>query len=309
MKLVFVAPLIDPTPWVDRLARELPEAQVWAWDAARAGEQADYAVVWVPDNEFFATQTGLKAIFNMGAGVDRLLSLSGLPRELPLYRLDDADKPRQMAEYVCHALIGFTRGFDRYADFKRDARWEPLTRESPKAFPVGVMGLGAIGAHVAQSVAAFGYPVLGWSRTRKALEGVRTFAGDDELDAFLHECRVLVCVLPLTPETRGILNARNLAKLRPQSQLINVGRSGHLVEADLPKLLDAGVLASATLDVFSTEPLPPAHPFWRHPGIRITPHIAADTSIDDSLVEIATKIRACARGEEPSGRVDFTRGY
>ena len=309
MKIVFCAPAIDAGPWVARLARSLPEAQVWPWSPAVASREADYAVVWSPHDSFFAGQRRLRAVFNMGAGVDRLLRLPGLPREVPLFRLDDTGKARQMAEYVCHALIGHARRFGGFDAQQRAGVWRELPVEGRAAFPVGVMGLGAIGARVAQAVASFGYPVLGWSRSRKAMAGVTGFAGPDEFDSFLRATRVLVCVLPLTPQTDGIVNATNLRKLKPGAYVINVGRSSHVVDADLLAQIDAGHVAGATLDVFATEPLPDGHAFWRHPNIRGTPHIAASTGLDESIDQIVAKIRAIERGEAPLGRVDFERGY
>jgi glyoxylate/hydroxypyruvate reductase A len=309
MKVVFCAPEIDPAPWVDRLAQLLSDAEVWAWQRGVPQPAADVAVVWVPGAEFFASQPALRALFNMGAGVDRLLTLPTLPRHLPIFRLDDAGKAQQMAEYVSHALLTHTRRFDDYARQQREHRWVMLPREGPAAFPVGVMGLGAIGAPVAQMIARLGYPVAGWSRSAKQVEGVRCVAGIAALDEFLRASRVLVCVLPLTAETQGILNARRLGLLKPKALVINVGRSGHLVEDDLIPLLESGHLAGAVLDVFACEPLPEAHPFWSHPKIRITPHVAADTALDDSLARVAAQISAFARGKTPTGLVDRDRGY
>lgn len=309
MKIVFCAPAIDAQPWVARLAQAIPEAQVWPWSPAIASREADYALVWSPDDAFFAGQHRLRAVFNMGAGVDRLLGLPGLPHEVPLFRLDDAGKAQQMAEYVCHALIDHARHFDGFAAQQRAGLWRELAVEGRTAFPVGVMGLGSIGARVAQAVASFGYPVHGWSRSRKLIAGVESRAGPDEFDAFLHATRVLVCVLPLTAQTDGIVNAASLRKLKAGAYVINVGRSAHVVDADLLAQIEVGHVAGAALDVFDTEPLPGGHVFWRHPNIRVTPHIAANTGLDASIDQITAKIRAIERGEVPSGRVDFGRGY
>ena len=309
MDVVFCAPALDPAPWVARLAEALPEARVWAWSPEVAERAADYALVWAPGEAFFVHQPRLRAVFNMGAGVDRLLRLATLPREVPLYRLDDAGKAQQMAEYVCHALIRHVRGFDTYDAQQRAGVWREQPFADRAAFPVGVMGLGAIGARVAQAAAGFGYPVHGWSRTRKAIDGITVHAGAAAFDAFLQATRVLVCVLPLTPETERIVDAAALRRLQARAYLINVGRSGHVVDADLLDAIAAGHVAGATLDVFAAEPLPAAHPFWRHPAITVTPHVAANTDLDASLTQIAAKIRALERGERPAGQVDFARGY
>ena len=215
----------------------------------------------------------------------------------------------QMAEYVCHAVSQHTRGFDRYQSDAQDANWArrpPLNRAE---FPVGILGLGVLGQRVAQALQHFEYPVQGWSRTPKAIPGVRCYAGPSQLAEFLASSRLLVCLLPLTPETKGILNLATLRQLQPNGYLINVGRGAHLVESDLLTLLDNGHLAGATLDVFRTEPLPPSHPFWRHPRIRVTPHISASTLPRQSMAQIVGKIQALARGEPISAIVNPHHGY
>ena len=171
------------------------------------------------------------------------------------------------------------------------------------------MGLGVLGQRVAQAVAHFEYPLRGWSRTPKEVPGMRCYAGAAQFDEFLAATRVLVCLLPLTPETDGIMNRRNLSKLMPQGYVINVARGAHLVDEDLIALLDSGHLAGATLDVFRTEPLPEGHPFWKHPKVTITPHTSARTLRDESVAQITGKILALERGEPIAGVVDRNRGY
>lgn len=309
MKVVFCAPRMDTERWAAQLAAAMPEARVWAWSAQNAAEQADYAVVHAPGAAFFEAQHRLKGVINMGAGVDSLLALATLPRDVPLLRLEDAGKALQMAEYVCHALIGHVRRFDTYDAQQRAGLWREHAFEPRARVPVGVMGLGAIGAAVARAVAGFGYPTFGWSRTPKDIPGIVCHVGDEQFDAFLHATRVLVCVLPLTSATTGIVNAATLARLRPQAYLINIGRSGHVVDADLLAQIETGHVAGATLDVFAAEPLPAGHTFWTHPKIRITPHIAANTTPESSIPLIAANIRALATGGLPTGGVDFGRGY
>lgn len=312
MKIVFFSPGKEARPWLQSLAGQMPEAEIWAWSPDTATRQADYAVVWAPPRELLAGQQRLRAIFNIGAGVDRVAGLqdvAALTRGVPVVRLNDAGMAVQMAEYVCHALIRHARNLDAYDAQQARGEWKVLPPIDRAAWPVGIMGLGDIGARVARSVAAFDYPTFGWSRGPKAVPGVTTFAGADGLDAFLRAVRVLVCVLPLTDETGGILNAGTLSRLRRPACLINVARGQHLVEADLLALLDAGHLAGATLDVFRDEPLPREHPFWTHPRITLTPHVSAITLRDDSAQQIARKIRAFERGEPVDGIVDFARGY
>ena len=312
MKIVFYSPGQNPQPWLDCLSAHFPAAEVWPWTQQCVDRQADYAVLWAPPAELFATQHRLKAVFNIGAGADRVMqipNLAALVKGVPVVRLNDAGMAVQMAEYVCHALIRHTREFAVYEAQQKQCEWKTLPAIDRAAWPVGVMGLGDIGARVAQTVAGFGYPTFGWSRSDKSLPGITAFSGLGGLDVFLPQVRVLVCLLPLTPDTAGILNARTLAKLRPNAYLINVARGAHLVESDLLDLLDHGAMSGATLDVFQEEPLPAAHPFWLHPRITLTPHVSAITLREESVEQIAGKILALERGERIKGVVRLDSGY
>ena len=306
MRISFCCTDTKPEPWLAALRQALPHAEVSLWHSG--APSADYAVVWAPPQAFFDEQPRLKAAFNIGAGVDALLALK-VPAHTRLVRLDDAGMSVQMAEYVCHALIRHTREFDAYEADTRAQKWsfrKPLDRAD---FPVGVLGLGVLGARVAQAVAQFEFPVLGWSRSAKQLDGVQCFHGAQELDEFLAKTRVLVNLLPLTPETENILNRDTLAKLQSGAYLINVARGRHVVEEDLLALLDSGQVAGATLDVFRTEPLPAGHPFWTHPRITVTPHTSARTLRSESIAQIVAKMQAMERGEPVAGVVDLVRGY
>jgi glyoxylate/hydroxypyruvate reductase A len=309
MRISFCCTDTRPEPWLEGLRAALPEAEVSLWQAGEPSEPADYAVVWAPPQAFIDAQPNVRALFNIGAGVDALLRLR-LPDGLKVVRLDDAGMAVQMAEYVCHAVIRHFREFDLYQQAQARGEWafrKPRRRED---FAVGVMGLGVLGSRVAQALRGFDFPVNGWSRNPKALDGVQTFHGMGEgLHAFLAASQVLVNVLPLTPDTRDILNRDTLGRLRPGGYVINVARGAHLVEEDLLALLDSGHLAGATLDVFRTEPLPVAHPFWTHPQVTVTPHTSARTLRDESIAQIARKIRALEQGEPIAGVVDRARGY
>jgi len=269
---------------------------------------ADYALVWAPPQAFLDEQPGLRAVFNIGAGVDALLKLR-LPPTARVVRLDDAGMSVQMAEYVCHAVIRHFREFDGYEADVRQGRWSYRKPRSRADFAVGVMGLGVLGSRVAQALRVFEFPVNGWSRSPKALDGVRGFSGREGFNDFLAASRVLVNLLPLTPDTQDILSRDTLSRLQPGGYVINVARGAHLVDEDLLALLDEGHLAGATLDVFRTEPLPAGHPFWTHPSIAVTPHTSARTLRDESIAQIAGKIRALEQGEPIAGIVDPVRGY
>ncbi len=308
MRVLLYTPSQALPEWRDALARALPEAEVRAWEPGLAWP-ADYAALWHPGAEVLAGQTALKAIFNLGAGVEALLKRIALPPGVPVIRLEDAGMARQMAEYVTWAVLRYFRRLDAYAAQQSRAEWKLQRPLRHADFPVGVMGIGVLGAHVAGALVCAGFPVLGWSRGKKQVDGVRCFAGPLELNAFLAGARALVCMLPHTADTEGILNRHTLFKLPAGSYLINVARGGLVVDDDLLVALDAGHIAGATLDVFHEEPLPAAHPYWRHPQVLITPHASAVTLTEDSAAQVAAKIRRLERGEPVTGVVDLARGY
>jgi glyoxylate/hydroxypyruvate reductase A len=339
MRVSFCYPGLEETrPWLQGLDEALGEVCTTLWQPG--DPLADYGVVWSPPQQFFDEQSGLKAVFSMGAGIDGLMHLR-LPEDLPIVRLEDAGMGVQMAEYVCHAVIRHFREFDAYEADMRQGQWSFRKPRERADFPVGIMGLGVLGARVAQSLAQFEFPVNGWSRSPKVpgdwvtersapcpppalrapplptqnarspshLEGVKCFSGADGFQDFLAASRVLVCLLPLTPDTRDIMSRNSLSRLQAGGYVINVARGAHLVDEDLLDLLSSGHLAGATLDVFRTEPLPQGHPFWTHPQITVTPHTSARTLRSESIAQIAGKIAALQRGEPLAGVVERERGY
>ena len=297
---------LDPAPWVQGLQQAFPGASVSAW--APGAAPADHAIVWAPPQQFIDEQPGLQTLFNIGADVDALLQLK-LPPSLKVVRLDDAGMSVQMAEYVCHAVIRHFREFDGYDADTQAGKWSYRKPRSRADFAVGVMGLGVLGERVAKALQVFEFPVNGYSRSAKNLPGIRCFSGAQGLPEFLAATRVLVNLMPLTPETENILNQDTLSQLQPGGYLVNVARGKHLVEEDLIALVDSGHMAGATLDVFRTEPLPADHAFWKHPKITVTPHTSARTLREESIAQIVGKIQALQRGESINGVVDHQRGY
>ena len=306
MRISFCCTDTRPEPWLAGLRAALPQAEIELW--APGAAPADYAVVWAPPQQFLDEQPQLKALFNIGAGVDALMNLR-LPPTTMVVRLDDAGMSVQMAEYVCHALIRHFREFDHYEADVAQGKWSYRKPRLRADYPVGIMGLGVLGQRVAQAVAQFEFPVMGWSRSPRQVEGVSCFAGAAQLPDFLAASKVLVCLLPLTDDTRDILRLETLSQLQIGGYVINVARGAHLVEQDLITLLDSGYLAGATLDVFREEPLPAAHPFWAHPKITVTPHTSARTLRDESIAQIVGKMLALEHGEPVAGVVDHARGY
>lgn len=312
MRLLLYIPSKTAAEWRDAFVRALPGAEVRMWgDDLGESEDwpADYAAFWYPPRGMLDRQTRLKAVFNLGAGVDAALETLALPPGVPLVRLEDAGMGRQMEEYVAWAVLRYFRRFDVYADQQARGEWRVHAPRRHADFPVGMMGLGVLGQQIARMLAGLGFPVRAWSAGRKSIERVRAFAGPEELGEFLRGCRALVCILPLTPQTRGLLNRETLAMLPRGAYLVNVGRGGLVVDEDLLSALESGQIAGATLDVFNAEPLPPGHAFWSHPGIVITPHCSAATLVEDAVAQVAAKIRALDRGERVSGVVDPARGY
>ena len=293
-------------PWLQGLQTALPGADISVWQPG--APQADYAVVWAPPQQFLDEQPDLRALFNIGAGVDALLRLR-IPPGCRVVRIDDGGMAVQMAEYVCHAVVRHFRELDAYEADMRAGRWGFRRPRARAEFPVGVMGLGVLGERVARALAHFDFPVNGWSRSAKALDGIRTFSGSAGFDEFLGASRVLVNLLPLTPETQDIINRDTLARLQPGGYVVNVARGAHLVEDDLLAAIASGHIAGATLDVFRTEPLPAGHPFWTHPKITATPHTSARTMREESITQITRKMAALQRGEPVAGTVDPARGY
>jgi len=306
MRITFCCADTQAGPWLIDLRAALPGAEVSLWQPG--APPADYAIVWAPPQAFFDEQPQLKAAFNIGAGVDALLRLNIAPHT-QLVRLDDAGMAAQMAEYVCHALIRHYRQFADYEPQQRRNEWTQRAIPLRAQMPVGVMGLGVLGQRVARAVAQFDFPVNGWSRSAKQVDGVRCFHGEQGLNDFLAASKVLVSVLPSTPQTRDLLNRNTLSRLKKGGYLINVARGVQVVEDDLLALLNEGHLAGAALDVFRTEPLPAAHPLWSHPRVTVTPHIAALTLRAESIAQIAAKIAGVEAGKPVAGTVDRQRGY
>lgn len=307
MRLLFYTASSSTAAWIDALSRAMPEASVGVWPDTDA--DADYALVWKPPRELLAKLERIKAIFNLGAGVDGLEWIARSPKSAPLVRLEDAGMAVQMVEYVVHAVLRRYREFDAYLESQLQAAWKPRRRLDQSRFRVGILGVGLLGAAVATALATFGFPVDGWSRSKKELPGVRSFAGAAELPEFLGGCSVLVCMLPLTDDTRGILDFATLSRLPVGAYLVNVARGGLLVDEDLLTLIDNGALSGAMLDVFREEPLPASHTFWHHPRITVTPHVSATTLIEESVAQICAKIRRFEAGLPVTGIVDRTYFY
>jgi glyoxylate/hydroxypyruvate reductase A len=299
--------------WMRLFAEALPRARFVRREPGQAVDataaQADYVVVAQPCATLFLEQSAPKAVFTVSAGVGHVFRMSGLPRAVPLVRIEDAGMAPQMVRYAMAAALRFALRLDRYERQQRDAQWERHMPREVASIAAGVLGLGVIGSAIAKALAGQGFAVRGYARGRKRVEGVACFDEAAGLPAFLARLDFLVCVVPATPATDGILNATTLGYLADGAYVVNIGRGAALVEEDLRALLDAGKLSGATLDVFRAEPLPPEHPFWRRPEIVVTPHMSGTTLPAETVAQIAGKIMRMERGEAVTGVVDHERGY
>ena len=311
----------NPHDWIERIRPLLPERSLLATDPdgrfsgpPQALDEVHYALAWRPLPETLDRLKNLGAIFSLGAGVDHILSLPHLP-QVPIVRVVDPDLTMRMREYVVWQVLDHLRYGAIYRRQQREHVWqEPDHHATAHDLTVGIMGLGVMGAHAAEALLALGFVVRGWSRTRKALAGVETFAGADGLAPFLSGTDILVVLLPLTPETQGIIDLkllRGLSRTGPLGGpiLINAGRGGLQVEADIVAALRDGMVAGASLDVFGEEPLPAESPLWDLDTVTITPHVAAVSDPQAIGVQIVRQIEAFERGEPLRNCVDPERGY
>ncbi len=274
-------------------------------------EDIDAAVCWYPPHGLLAQFPSLKLVQSLAAGIDHILADADLPRALPLCRIVDPDMASGMTAYVSWAVVQHHRAMQAFVDSSLAGRWAIQPVVSPRRHRVGIAGLGTLGMACAKALSAIGYAVRGWSRSAKTdlPNGVTGFHGEAQLGAFLEGCDTLVCLLPLTPQTQGFLNAALFEQLPRGAHLINVGRGDHLVEADLLTALASGQLSAATLDAFSQEPLPASHPFWDEPRILITPHIATSTDPRVIAQQTLDNFASIEHGRRPPNQVDLARGY
>lgn len=309
MAILFISQSLDGEEWRRIVTPLLPDVDFRVWPDVGPTEEVEMVVAWNAPPGAFEGLINLKAIFWLGAGVDQLLRDPALPWRVPIVRLVDPSLTRQMTAYVLLGVLRHHRLAAAYEAQQRAARWASLPRPDPAHCRVGIMGLGALGTDAARKLLSLGFEVSGWSRTPKRLEGVKTHHGRERLKPFLGECDVVVCLLPLTPETRDILDAEAFAAMKKGAYLVNAARGEHVVEEDLLEGLESGQISGATLDVFGTEPLPPDHPFWRHPRVTVTPHTAADTLAHAVAPQVVENYRRMKRGEALPNLVDLDRGY
>jgi glyoxylate/hydroxypyruvate reductase A len=304
----------SPPRWRERFLSVCRDRRVALLpDDAIDPDQVHYAAVWKPAPGALSAFPNLRVIFNLGAGVDALVADRSLPK-LPLVRVAIGDLTRRMTEYVVLHVLMHHRQQLYLWDCQRQKRWQPRTQWAAREIRVGIMGLGTLGLDAASALSRLGFGVSGWSANSKQIDGIESYHGADGLDPFLKRTNILVCLLPLTPDTRYLLNRRTLAMLDSTSPLgapvlINAGRGGLQNQADILSCLKDGTLGAATLDVFEAEPLPADSPLWQHPNVIVTPHNAADTDPEEISKYVAAQIARFEAGGELENVVDLARGY
>ena len=298
-----------PEEWRAALTRLDPGVDFRVWPDTGPVAEIEFALVWRPEPGDLRRYPNLKAIFNLGAGVDALLKDASLPPAVPIVRLVDRGLTIGMTEYVLLHVLRYHRGLPEMEAQQRRREWMPRPYPLPWRRRVGIMGLGVLGGDAAATLAGLGFDVAGWSRTPKALPGVKGFIGAAGLAPFLERSEILVCLLPLTAATAGILDAGAFAALPRGAAVINAARGGHVVEADLLAALDSGQVGHATLDVFAAEPPPSDHPFWTHPRVTMTPHVASLTVPETAAEGIVEGMRRARAGAALRHVVDLAQGY
>ena len=301
----------DPTRgrrWQALFAEHAPDIEFRQWPDIGDPAEIRYLLAWQPPEAIETLLPNLEVLFATSAGIDQF-DAEALPDTLPVVRMLDPSIEQGMIEYATFATLWLHRHMSDYVRQQRRRDWQAHMILPAGERRVGLLGLGQLGGAIARHLKGYGFQVSGWSRTPREVEGVTPHAGETQLDAFLGACDILICVLPLTPATRGVLNETLFDRLPPGAALINMGRGEHLIEADLTKALDKGRLSGAVLDVLREEPPAPGHPFWADERILMTPHVGAMTQPDTAFPVLLENLRRHQRGEAMAGRVDRQRGY
>jgi glyoxylate/hydroxypyruvate reductase len=311
---LFVTPTWDGQAWARHMRTALPHHDVRVWPDVGERKDVHYVAAWLPPPDVVKSLPDLKVIFSLGAGVDAILSDPSLPENKPIVRIIDPDMTMRMSEHVVMHTLLHHRQLFRIVENQRNKTWDLFEQHAASALRVGVMGLGILGADAATKLAIMGFQTAGWSRSKKSIPNVACYAGENELDTFLARTDVLVCLLPATPDTNGILNKTLISKLSRSGPfgapvLISAGRGSQQNDQDILAALNSGALHAASLDVFEKEPLPPESPFWSHPKVIVTSHAAADSDPATICRNIARQVIRYEQDGSLQNVVDRQRGY
>lgn len=309
MSVLIVCPGKDPENWVETLKNQHPGMNIHVYPEDHDKEDVEFALAWNHPRGLFKNYPNLKVIASMGAGVDHILSDDGLPEGVKVTRVIDEMLTEDMSDFVLSLVMNHIRGLHYYTRAQQEKKWDRFQYQRPQDTKVGIMGLGVLGNAVADKLHKNFFQVYGWARTEKSCDNVTSFHGKEQLEEFLKNSQVLVCLLPLTEDTENILNADLFDMLPEGAYVINVARGQHLVEHDLMEMIDKGHLSGATLDVFREEPLPDEHPFWEHSKINITPHIASLTNPASVVPQIIENYERMMENEPLKNKVELDKGY
>ena len=307
MGLLYLSTQERGAVWRRALANAMPDLPFWTSDDAVLDE-VRYVACWTPPDDLFARYPNTELLISVGAGADQF-DLSRVPEHVRVARMITPGIASMMRDYVTLGVLALHRDLPRYAAQQRQSIWQSSPVQLAHNVKVGVMGLGQLGTTALRALVPFGYVLSGWSRSPREIDGVNTFTGSDGLDAFLASQDIVICLLPLTPDTQGLMDARFFSKMKRGAKLLNAGRGSHLVQEDLINALNNGQIGAAMLDVTTPEPLPKDHPLWSHPRVIITPHTATDTDAEEGascLIRILSAFRA---GERFAEEVNRGRGY
>ena len=309
MALLIVTPDMKTASWVKYLSALDSAIDIRVWPEVGDADDIEFAFCWNHPQGEFKKYKNLKCIASLGAGVDHIMRDPDLPANVPVTRVVEPSMAQSMSEYAVLVILNYCRQFDLYRSDQSQKKWQPRIPLLAADMGIGIMGLGQLGQDAAKKLGHLGFPVTGWSQTPKEIEGVTCLVGEEAFDDFLSRTRILICMLPLTPKTRGILNHETFYKLPTGAYVINVARGQHLIEKDLLAAVDSGQLDGACLDVFEMEPLPEDHPFWGHPKIIVTPHISSLTYPKAVAPQIVDNYHRMKSGKALLHRVDIKRGY
>ncbi|MDO6563186.1 glyoxylate/hydroxypyruvate reductase A [Amphritea sp. 1_MG-2023] len=298
-------------PYLTEFDRYADEVSVVTCDQAHDASLVTFALLWYPEDDFFDRYPNVRVVASIAAGVDSILACPSIRDDVIVCRNRDAEQASIMSTFAIWNVINHQRCFAQYRQQQEEQVWQRLPMRAPSEVNVGVLGLGFMGEKMVNDLYTLGFDVAGWRKSDKRLDNseITVFSGDAQLASFLQRTEVLICVLPLTPQTQGILSAELFAQLKPNAYLIQLGRGGHLITDDLLRALDDGSLTGASLDVFDEEPLPSNSPFWQHPRILVTPHDASDVRPQAAVENLVEEVRRFSMGEMPNNKVEPARGY
>ena len=309
MSLVIFSNVHKIQPWIDALKDAGPGIEVISHEEIKDKNKVNFALAWDHPKGVFKEFPSLKCISSMGAGVDHIMADPAIPEQIKIVRIIDPLLSQDLAEFALSLIMSYMRGLRKYFQLQNQKTWKKSMYKRIADLKVGIMGTGAIGNHVALFLQSCGFSVAGWGKNPGKHTKYKRFHGDDQMDEFLGEINILICLLPLTPETEGILDRNNLQKLPQGAYVINLGRGLHIIDKDLIEMLDSGHLSGASLDVFEHEPLPAEHPFWAHPVIQITPHVASLTTPASVAPQIIENYRRAINNQPLLNLVNKEQGY